>query len=85
MGGMRMKRTGGSVKVCAAILVIALIWRMLGAPLTAQEFADLKTPMWQAKILLPQRAARMLSLWMMKPEQKAAQSSGEEDQEGVLV
>lgn len=80
-----MKRTGGSVKVCAAILVIALIWRMLGAPLTAQEFADLKTPMWQAKILLPQRAARMLSLWMLKPEQKAAQSSGEEDQEGVLV
>lgn len=84
-----MKRTGSSVKICAAILVLALIWRMLGAPLTAQDFVDLKTPMWQARILLPQRVTRMFSQWMLKTGQgkeKSVQSnSGQGDQEGLLV
>ncbi len=84
-----MKRTGGSVKICALILAAALVWRMLGAPLTAQDFANLQTPMWQARILLPQRLERVLGLWLGHGGRETAQSmqqdTGETDQESVLV
>lgn len=86
---MRMKNTGISVKACAVLLAVTLLWRILGAPLTAQDFADLKTPLWQARILLPQRAGRMLSLWMMNSSQPSEQNlhpkTSETDQEQVLV
>ncbi len=84
-----MKQTGVSVRLCALLLAAALLWRMLGAPLTAQDFANLKTPVWQAKILLPQRLERMLSLWILNAEKAAAQSmhqnADEANQEAVLV
>ena len=73
-----MKRMGASVKLCVLILACALLWRMLGAPLTAQDFRDLQTPLWQARILLPQRAARMLRLWLPATSSEAAQTMTQE-------
>ena len=48
---------------CALLLVLALCWRMIGAPVTAKQFADLKTPLLQAQIQLPSRMGRILRLW----------------------
>lgn len=73
-----MKHTGSSVKWCALILLLALCWRMLGAPLTAQDFRNLQTPMWQARVLLPQRMARMLQLWLPASRTEAAQTMTQE-------
>ena len=73
-----MKRMGASVKLCVLVLACALLWRMLGAPLTAQDFRGLKTPLWQARILLPQRAARMLRLWLPAARSEAAQTMTQE-------
>ena len=79
-----MKQTSGSVKICAALLAAALLWRMIGAPLTAEDFVNLQTPFWQARILLPQRLERTLSLWMIAAQPAKAESySGNEEK--VLV
>jgi len=83
-----MKQKGGSVKWCALLLLLALCWRMLGAPLTAQDFRNLQTPMWQARILLPQRVERMLSLWLPAAQPGAAQTMTQEstaDESMLLV
>ncbi len=45
------------------LLLIALLWRMLGAPVTAEQWRALDTPLWQARALLPARMTRMLRLW----------------------
>jgi len=73
-----MRNTGGSIKWCALILLLALCWRMLGAPVTAQDFQNLQTPMWQARILLPQRVERMLLLWLPAARTEAAQTMTQE-------
>ncbi len=52
------------VWLCATLLGLALLWRMLGAPLTAEQFSNIQTPLWQARILWPSRVVRMLKLWM---------------------
>lgn len=44
-------------------LLVVLLWRMVGAPVSAVEWSGLGTAMEQARILLPSRAARVLSLW----------------------
>lgn len=50
----------------AGILLIlaAVLWRMLGAPLSGAEWAAVKTPLWQMKTLTPSRMARVFRLWM---------------------
>lgn len=58
-----MKRNHPPVWLCAVLLVLALLWNMLGAPLTREQFARLSTPLWQARVLLPSRMARVLALW----------------------
>ena len=84
-----MKQTGGSVRLCAAVLAAALIWRIMGAPLTRQDFVDLKIPMWQARILLPQRLGRVIALWIAVPAQPAAAEAEQEtekaDRQNVMV
>ncbi len=49
--------------LCLAILLAVLLWRMLGAPVTPDHWKNLSTPLWQARVLLPSRVARMLELW----------------------
>lgn len=59
-----MKNRGLTTRLCAALLAAALVWRILGAPISRQDFENLKTPLRQAKLLLPERAARMFRLWI---------------------
>ena len=73
-----MKRSGGSIKLCALLLALMLLWRVIGAPLSLTDFENLKTPLWQARILLPQRAVRMLALWISARSPQSAQTMGEE-------
>lgn len=58
-----MKRGCLPQLLCTALLVLVAIWRMIGAPFTARDWADLSTPFWQARMLLPSRMARMALLW----------------------
>jgi len=51
------------VWISLLLLLAALSWRMIGAPVTAEDFRNLETPLWQAKIQLPVRLARIWSLW----------------------
>ena len=48
------------VWLSAALLALALMWRMVGAPLTGPQLEDIQTPLWQARVLLPTRVARIL-------------------------
>ncbi|MBQ7867924.1 MAG: stage II sporulation protein D [Clostridia bacterium] len=49
---------------CILVLVLAIVWRMIGAPVNVKEFQDLQTPFWQARILLPSRLQRVLLQWI---------------------
>ena len=58
-----MKRGFPPLWLSALLLVLLLIWRMLGAPVNAQQLAGVSTELWQARVLLPSRLARVLMLW----------------------
>lgn len=77
-----MRKTDMSVRLCAAILAAALLWRILGAPLTKTDFQNLETPMRQARLLLPERVGQMLRLWLPTAQAEAAQT---DTQENVMV
>ncbi|MDD6144040.1 MAG: stage II sporulation protein D [bacterium] len=62
-----------SVRTSALILLLVVCWRILGAPVTAQDFAGLRTEMWQARELLGKRVARVLQGWMHPPEKAQEQ------------
>lgn len=49
--------------LCALILFASLIWRLLGAPVTAEQYRGLETHFWQAGKLLPQRAVQVWINW----------------------
>lgn len=59
-----MKRKYPPVWFAAVLLALALLWRMLGSPLTAEQFGDLGAPFWQARVLMPSRVVRVLRLWL---------------------
>ncbi|MDD3335290.1 MAG: stage II sporulation protein D [Eubacteriales bacterium] len=59
-----MKRGYPPLWLCALLLVLALVWKMMGAPLSSEEFGNLRTPFWQARVLLPSRLQRVLQLWL---------------------
>lgn len=68
-----------------AMLLLALLWRMLGAPVTGEEWRGLRIPFWQARILLPGRLCRVLLQWQGPSEihsgenaAQAAPSAGEQ-------
>ncbi|MDY2655852.1 MAG: stage II sporulation protein D [Candidatus Limiplasma sp.] len=73
-----MKHGYPPVWLSAALLALALMWRMVGAPLTAQQLEDMQTPLWQARVLLPTRVARVFSLWIPGAEETPAQTIREE-------
>ena len=58
-----MKRGYPPLRLGACLLILALVWRMLGAPLTGPEWRALDVPLWQARVLLPGRMERVLRLW----------------------
>lgn len=58
-----MKRGYLPLKAAALLLAAALVWRMLGAPVTPAEWRGLDVPFWQARVLLPGRLVRVLRLW----------------------
>lgn len=80
-----MKQKTPSVRLSVIILLIALCWRMIGAPLTRQDFIDLQTPLWQARMLLPSRMARVLQLWLPQPEAAEPSTMTEEADGGVKL
>ena len=69
-----MRRNVPPVWLCLLLLVLALCWRMLGAPLTAEQFENLHTPLWQMRVQLPSRMARVFSLWHAAPETEMAET-----------
>ncbi len=73
-----MKQETIPVRVCVFILLAVLVWRMLGAPLTKQDFENLETPMRQSRLLLPQRTERIFSLWLYGASSEAAQTMTQE-------
>lgn len=58
-----MKRGYPPLRLGLLVLMLALVWRMLGAPVTGAEWRALDVPLWQARVLLPGRVGRVLSLW----------------------
>lgn len=58
-----MKRRYPSVWLSMVILLLALMWRMVGAPVTAEQFQSLETSLWQARIQLPSRLGRIFRMW----------------------
>lgn len=73
-----MKRSDSSIKLCALLLTLLLLWRVIGAPLRLTDFENLKTPLWQARILLPQRAVRILALWISARSLQSTQTMVQE-------
>lgn len=59
-----MKRSYPPIWLSALLLTVLLLWRMLGAPISTEQFSALGTPFWQARVLMPSRINRMLILWM---------------------
>ncbi len=66
------------VWLSAALLALALMWRMVGAPLTGPQLEDIQTPLWQARVLLPTRVVRILRLWLPGAQEAQAQTIREE-------
>ena len=79
-----MKRGYPPVWLAIIVLILAVFWRMLGAPVTTEEFGALETPLWQMRILAPSRMSRMLRLWFPAPAQQSADDllTGEEEEDG---
>lgn len=48
----------------ALVLLLALCWRMIGAPVTSTQWSNIDIPIRQAKALLPVRVERVLKLWI---------------------
>lgn len=80
-----MKRRNPPLWLCVVLLVLALCWRMMGAPVTAEQFRDLKTPLWQARVQLPSRLARILLHWQTPSREAQTDETTEADAELVNV
>lgn len=73
-----MRRGYPPVWLSALLLTLALLWRMVGAPLSAEQLQEVQTPLWQARVLLPSRMARVLRLWLPGEKQNPPQSIRED-------
>lgn len=67
-----MKRNNPPIWLCVFVLVISLLWRMGGAPVTMEQFQGMGTAFTQARILLPARAVRIWHFWIGNAEAKQA-------------
>lgn len=72
-----MKRRYPPLWLGCILLFLALVWRMLGAPLTGVEWQGLKTPFWQARVLLPGRLQKVLLQWHTPAETSPREEAGE--------
>ncbi len=76
---------------CILLLVFVILWRMIGAPLDSAGFENVQTALWQARVLLPSRIARILTQWPLSGqivtgvEQDPALWQWEEDPEAALL
>lgn len=59
-----MRREYPPIWLGAALLALAILWRMLGAPVSTAEWSDVETPLWQTRVLLPSRIGRVLLNWL---------------------
>ena len=75
-----MKRDGLPIWLCMLVLGLALVWRMLGAPLSAEQLRQSQTPLWQARVLWPSRVQRVLRLWLPSQSAPAPATLVEESQ-----
>lgn len=80
-----MKRGYVPLRLAALLLGLSLVWRMLGAPLTAADWRGLEVPLWQARVLLPGRLQRVLLLWHARPENAAPGHTAAADEELRLL
>ena len=76
-GGDWMRKKVPPVWICAVLLLFALIWRMIGAPVNAEQFQNLKIPFRQAAIQLPGRSARIWLNWF-RYQQEEVQTMDQE-------
>lgn len=72
-----MKRRYPPLRLGCALLLLALVWRMLGAPLTGEEWRGLKTPLWQARVLLPGRLQRVWMQWQTPAQEPDGDGGGQ--------
>lgn len=80
-----MKRGYLPLRLAALLLALSLVWRMLGAPVTAADWRGLDVPFWQARTLLPSRLGRVLGLWFLPPGEAAAGSEEAAQQESIAL
>lgn len=59
-----MRRNAPSVRLCLLTLALALCWRIVGAPISREDFRHVQTGFWQARTLLPQRMLRIGRCWI---------------------
>jgi len=67
------------------VLLLTLLWRSVGAPLTQEQFRNLEIPFWQARILLPVRVERILMLWPVQSHAKAEELNLETAVSGISI
>lgn len=68
-------------RFCAVFLALVCLWRMFGAPLSVKDIRGIPTQLVQARILLPTRMERVLTLWYLKSQPCASA----ENEKNVLV
>ncbi len=70
-----MKRRYPPLWIGCTVLLLALVWRMLGSPVTAEEWRGLQMPFRQARVLLPGRLQRVLLQWQTPAENRSADNA----------
>lgn len=76
-----MKRGHPPLGLCTLLLALTILWKLLGAPITFEQFGELQTPLWQARVLAPSRIQRVLMLWL--PGQSAQPQDAALDEDGM--
>lgn len=80
-----MKRRYPPIKLSLLLLALSLIWRMLGAPVVPGEWKSLDVPFWQARILLPSRLERVMTLWCGQMGSKSETTGQHPSEEQVAL
>lgn len=65
-----------SLRLCALLLVLSMLWLALGAPLAAVEWREIPLRMERLLLQLPSRAQPMLHQWLLKGASTSARAEG---------
>jgi len=68
-----MKKSNRMLRICLLVLLMAVFWRCIGAPVSAKDFQSLQTEFWQARELLSSRIGRVFSWWICSCETAKAE------------